>query len=117
MEEVKGSSPRSELVTLVSLIRRVTGIDSQLTPYNHIGDKNFKDWIFKKHGGAGQKFTEEQMEWLRLLKDHVAASFHVTVDDLDYTPFDALGGRGRMWQLFGDQTGALLEELNEALAA
>lgn len=117
LEEVKGHSPRSELVTLVSLIRRVTGIDSRLTPYNHIVDKNFKDWIFKKHGGAGQKFTEEQMEWLRLLKDHVAASFHVALDDLDYTPFDALGGRGRMWQLFGDQAGDLLDELNEALAA
>ena len=117
IEEVKGNSPKNELVALVSLIRRVTGIDRLLTPYNHIVDRNFKDWIFKKHGGAGQKFTEAQMEWLRLLKDHVAASFHVTVDDLDYTPFDARGGRGRMWQLFGDQTNALLEELNEALAA
>lgn len=117
IEEVRGKSPKSELMTLVSLIRRVTGIDSQLTSYNHIVDKNFKDWIFKKHGGAGQKFSEEQMAWLRMLKDHVAASFHVTVDDLDYTPFDALGGRGRMWQLFGDQTSELLEELNEALAA
>ncbi|MEW6079738.1 MAG: DEAD/DEAH box helicase family protein [Thermodesulfobacteriota bacterium] len=117
LEEIKGNSPKSELAALVSLIRRVTGIDSQLTPYNHIVDRNFKDWIFKKHGGAGQKFTEEQMAWLRLIKDHVAASFHVGVDDLDYTPFDAKGGRGRMWQLFGDQTDALLEELNEALAA
>ena len=117
IEEIKGNSPKNELVALVSLIRRVTGIDRQLTPYSHIVDKNFKDWIFKKHGGAGQKFTTEQMEWLRLIKDHVAVSLHVTVDDLDYTPFDAKGGRGRMWQLFGDQTNALLEELNEALAA
>jgi type I restriction enzyme R subunit len=117
LEEVRGDSPKSELAALVSLIRRVTGIDRQLTPYNHIVDRNFKDWIFKKHGGAGQKFTEEQMEWLRLIKDHVAASFHVAADDLDYTPFDALGGRGRMWQLFGDRASELLDELNEALAA
>jgi type I restriction enzyme R subunit len=47
----------------------------------------------------------------------VATSFHVTLEDLDYTPFDALGGRGRMWQLFGDQASELLDELNEALAA
>ena len=52
-----------------------------------------------------------------MLKDHIATSFHVELDDLDYTPFDARGGRGRMWQLFGDQTNALFEELNEALAA
>ncbi len=117
LEEVRGSSPKSELVTLVSLVRKVTGIDRQLTPYNHIVDKNFKDWIFKKHGGAGEKFTEEQMAWLRMLKDHVAGSFHVALDDLDYTPFDALGGRGKMWQLFGDQTDDIIDELNEALAA
>ncbi len=117
LEDVKGNSPKSELMTLVSLIRRVTGIDSRLTHYNHIVDKNFKNWIFKKHGGAGEKFTEEQMEWLRMLKDHVAASFHVALDDLDYTPFDAKGGRGKMWQLFGVQTEDIIDELNEALAA
>ncbi len=65
----------------------------------------------------GRQLTEEQMEWLRLLKDHVAASFHLTVDDLDYTPFDAKGGRGKMWQLFGDQAVDIIDELNEALAA
>jgi type I restriction enzyme R subunit len=50
------------------------------------------------------------MHWLRMLKDHIAASVHVDSDDLDYTPFDAQGGKGKMWQLFGD-------EMNEALAA
>ncbi|SMP65254.1 type I restriction enzyme, R subunit [Desulfonatronum zhilinae] len=117
LENVQGDSPKSELAALVSLIRKVVGIDERLTPYSHIVDRNFKDWIFKKHGGAGEKFTEEQMQWLRLLKDHVTASFHVTVDDLDYTPFDAQGGRGRMWRLFGDKADELLDELNEALAA
>ncbi|MGD9159369.1 MAG: type I restriction-modification enzyme R subunit C-terminal domain-containing protein [Desulfobacteraceae bacterium] len=117
VEEIRDNSPKNELVTLVSLIRKVTNIDSQLTPYNQVVDKNFKEWIFKKHSGAGEKFTEEQMEWLRMIKDHIAGSFHVELDDLDYTPFDALGGRGKMWQLFGGRTNALLDELNEALAA
>ncbi len=117
LEEVKDRSPKNELTALVSLIRRVTGVDGRLTPYNKIVDRNFKNWVFKKHSGAGEKFTEEQMDWLRMLKDHIATSFHAELDDLDYTPFDARGGRGRMWQLFGDQTNALFEELNEALAA
>jgi type I restriction enzyme R subunit len=117
LEEVKGRSPKNELTALVSLIRRVTGIDQQLTPYDKTVDQNFKEWVFKKHSGAGEKFTEEQMNWLRMIKDHISASFHVELEDLDYTPFDAYGGRGRMWELFGEQTEEIIEEMNEALAA
>ncbi|HRW98986.1 MAG TPA: type I restriction-modification enzyme R subunit C-terminal domain-containing protein [Cyclobacteriaceae bacterium] len=47
----------------------------------------------------------------------MATSFHVDVDDLDYTPFDAQGGRGKMYQLFGDQMDGIINELNEVLAA
>ena len=116
LENVRDDSPKSELVALVSLIRRVTGIDQQLTPYSKIVDKNFQAWVFDKQAGA-LKFTEEQMDWLRMIKDHVAASFHIEIDDLDYTPFDAQGGRGKMYQLFGDEMNDILDELNEALVA
>jgi type I restriction enzyme R subunit len=109
--------PKNDLVALVSLIRRVAGIDAVLTPYDRTVDGNFKTWIFRKHAGAGQKFSEEQMEWLTMLKDQIATSVHVDLDDLDYTPFDAKGGRGRMWQLFGETMNTILDELNEALAA
>ena len=52
-----------------------------------------------------------------MIKDHVAASVSFSVDDLDYTPFDAKGGKGKMWQLFGNDTENIINELNEALAA
>ncbi len=116
LEEVKGNSPKNDLVALVSLIRRVTGIDQQLTPFNKTVDKNFQEWVFGKQAGA-LKFTDAQMQWLRMLKDHIASSFHVDIDDLDYTPFDAQGGRGKMYELFGDKMNAIIVELNEALAA
>jgi len=57
------------------------------------------------------------MDWLRLIKDHVLRSYHIELNDLDYTPFDSQGGKGKMFQLFGDQMNDLIEELNEALAA
>ncbi len=116
LESVNGQ-PRNDQVALVSLIRHVAGIDSVLTPYDKTVDSNFKSWIFKKHEGAGKKFTAEQMEWLTMLKDHIATSVHIDIDDLDYVPFDAMGGRGRMWQLFGETMTTILSELNEALAA
>ncbi len=117
LDEVKGNSPQNELVALVSLVRHVTGIDSVLTPYDKTVDSNFKRWIFGKHSGAGKKFNEEQMAWLRMIKDHVATSFHLDIDDLNYTPFDAKGGAGKMHQLFGKDMNQIIEEMNEALAA
>jgi type I restriction enzyme R subunit len=116
LEKVSGQ-PKNELVALVSLIRKVAGIDDTLTAYDKTVDKNFADWVWKKQQGAGIKFTKEQMEWLYMLKEQIATSVHVEVDDLDYTPFDAKGGRGKMWQLFGDEMENIINEMNEALAA
>ena len=49
-----------------------------------------------------------------MIKDHIAGSIHLDADDLDY-PFDALGGRGKMWQLFGAETENIIVELNEVV--
>jgi len=116
LENVNGNSPKNELIALVSLIRRITEIDPVLTSYDQTVNRNFQDWVFKKQAGT-LKFSEDQMNWLRMIKDYVATSFHLEIDDLDYTPFDALGGRGRMYQLFGDEMNMVISELNEALAA
>ncbi len=116
LEKVNGNSPKNELTALVSLIRRVTEIDPVLTAYDLTVNRNFQDWVFSKQAGT-LKFNEDQMNWLRMIKDYVSNSFHLEIDDLDYTPFDALGGRGRMYQLFGDEMNVIISELNEALAA
>lgn len=115
LENCNGS-PRNELIAIVSLMRRITGLDKELTSYDKTVDKNFQDWVFKKQAGA-IKFTEEQMEWLRLIKEYIANSMHLDKEDFDYNPFNSLGGLGRMWQLFGRQTDSLIEELNELLVA
>ena len=110
-------SPRNELTAIVSLIRKISGIDSTLTAYDKIVDKNFQEWVFKKQAGNATKFNEEQMQWLRMIKDYVVNSFHIDKDDFDLNPFNAQGGLGKMWQLFGDNTENIINELNEALAA
>jgi type I restriction enzyme R subunit len=116
LEKAVGS-PKNELVALVALIRRVAGIDEALTSYDKTVDKNFADWVWKKQAGASLKFTEEHMTWLRLIKEHIASSIHLDTADLDYTPFDALGGRGKMWHLFGAEMDTIINDLNEVLAA
>lgn len=117
LEEVKSEQPKDELTALVSLIRRVCGIDEELRAYDKTIDENFKNWVFKQNAGQHNRFTQEQMDWLRMIKDHVVSSYHIEMEDLDYTPFDAKGGRGKMYQLFGEEMNELLDELNEILVA
>jgi type I restriction enzyme, R subunit len=114
--QVNGT-PKNELAALVSLIRKVAGIDSTLTAYDTTVDNNFKKWVFQKQAGNAPKFTEAQMQWLRMIKDYIAASFHIEQDDFDLSPFNAQGGLTKMWNLFGEQTDEIIDELNEALAA
>lgn len=116
VEGANGKSPKNDLTALVSLIRTASGIDEELTPYNKTINKNFQDWIFGKHAGK-PKFNEDQMNWLRMIKDHMANSIHFSKEDLDYAPFDAKGGVGKMYQLFGDEMDSIIEEMNEELVA
>ena len=116
IEQVKGQKPLNELTALVSLVRRVIGLDSTLTNYESVVNKNFQEWVFKKQAGA-LKFTEEQMIWLRMIKDHISSSFHLDREDLDYAPFDSKGGVGKMYQLFGNEMDTIIDEINLALVA
>jgi type I restriction enzyme R subunit len=117
LEAVKSKQPLDELTALVSLIRRACGIDPELKAFDTTIDENFKNWIFKQNAGKHNRFTAEQMEWLRELKNHVVNSYHLEIEDLDYTPFDEKGGRGKMYQLFGAEMNDIINELNEVLAA
>lgn len=116
VESTKANAPNNELTALVALIRAITDLDNTLTPYSATVDKNFQDWVFAKQAGS-LKFNEAQMSWLRMIKEHIATSIHFNREDLDYAPFDAKGGVGGMYQLFGDDMDAIIEELNEELVA
>ena len=117
IEDVKSNKPKDELTALVSLIRRACGIDTELKAFDKTIDENFKTWIFKQNAGQHNRFSPEQMDWLRMIKDHIMSSYHVELDDLDYTPFDAQGGKGKMYQLFGKEMDAVISELNKELVA
>ena len=117
LDDYKGEQPVNELTALVALIRRVCGLDEKLTRHSDRVRRNFQTWILNRHAGAGEKFTEEQMTWLRMIRDHLATSFTIERDDLDMAPFDAHGGLGRMYVLFGDGMDEVMSEMNEALAA
>ena len=117
LDEYKGSNPASDLTALVALIRRVTGLDETLTRHSDRVRRNFQHWVLNRHSGAGEKFSEEQMDWLRMIRDHLATSFTIERDDLEMAPFDGKGGMGQMYALFGNGMDEVMTEMNEALSA
>lgn len=106
----------AQLTDLISIIRFEMGYTGNLQPFADKVNYNFMQWTLRRNAGAVH-FTEEQMEWLRLIKDHIIASLSIEPGDLDLNPFDHKGGLGRFYEVFGDSYEAILIEMNEVLVA
>lgn len=105
-----------KLMDIISVIRFELGQEKILRPFEAGVAERFKGWVFSKNAGHGQ-FTEEQMDWLRMIRDHIATSGSVNSDDLDLSPFGEKGGLGRFYVLFGDKYQDVLDDMNYALVA
>lgn len=106
----------AQLADLISIIRFEMGYTENLAPFADRVNYNFMQWTLRRNAGAVH-FTDEQMEWLRLVKDHIAVSLSIETSDLDLNPFDRKGGLGRFYEVFGDQYEAILMEMNVELVA
>lgn len=115
--KVRGSSVRRQLTDLVSLVRFALGMDDELRPFADSVDKRFADWVFRHNARRATAFTPEQMEWLRLVKDHIASSCRIERDDFDYAQLAGKGGLQKAWSVFDGQLDELLAEMNEELVA
>ena len=115
-DKVRGKSTMHQLADLISIIRFEMGYGDNLQPFAETVNYNFMRWTLKRNAGAVH-FTDEQMEWLRLIKDHIAVSLSIEPDDLDLNPFDRKGGLGRFYEVFGDSYEAILIEMNIELVA
>lgn len=114
-EKVKRGTA-AQLTDLVSMIRFEMGYTDNLAPFADRVNYNFMQWTLKRNAGAVH-FSEEQMEWLRLIKDHIISSLSIEPDDLELNPFDRKGGLGRFYEVFGDSYEEILHEMNIELVA
>jgi len=114
--KVKGAGPKKLLTNVISLIRFAVGESDILEPFPVIVERRFQEWIDQQER-LGRKFTPEQMDWLVLIKNHIAASVSITLDDFELAPFYEKGGAVKASQLFGSELDNVLKELNEVLVA
>lgn len=106
----------AQITDLISIIRFEMGYADKLSPFADKVNYNFMQWTLQRNAGAVH-FTEEQMEWLRLIKDHIAVSLSIEPEDLDLSPFDRKGGLGRFYEVFGSEYKNILQEMNIVLVA
>ena len=114
-ERVK-TGTMAQLTDLISIIRFEMGYTENLLPFADRVNYNFMQWTLRKNAGAVH-FSEEQMEWLRLIKEHIITSLSIEPSDLDLTPFDRRGGLAAFYDAFGDEYEKILMEMNEELVA
>ncbi len=115
--KVAGADTRRQLTDLVALVRFALGLDEELRPFADRVDKRFQAWIFRHNAQRATAFTDEQTQWLRLIKDHIASSCAISREDFDYAQLADKGGLQKAWQVFGEQLDGLLVEMNEELVA
>ena len=113
--KVKGAGPQKLLTNIISLVRFATGESAELEPFPETVEERFGDWMNSAEG-AGQKFTPEQRLWLEMIKNHIATSVAIEMEDLELAPFYERGGPLKAYKLFGEELGRIMNELNEALA-
>lgn len=115
--KVRGADLRRQLTDLVSLVRFALGLANELRPFADDVDRRFQDWAFRHNARRATAFSPEQMEWLRLMKDHIAASCSITRDDFDYAELASRGGLQKAWLVLGGELDTLMKEMNEELVA
>ena len=112
--KVRGAGPQKLLTDIISLIRFAIAETPVLEPFTSSVNRAFDHWV-DVQVGQGRKFTPEQMKWLGMIRDHIAGSAAIDIEDFDQIPFNQWGGRIKAYGLFGDALPTLLSELNEAL--
>jgi type I restriction enzyme R subunit len=115
--KVKGTSQRRLLTDLVSLVRFAMQQDNELVPYPERVQSNYNAWLAQQQAAKGHTFNAEQLHWLEMIRDHIAANLGIEPDDFEYAPFNSEGGLGKVHQLFGAELTQVIEELNRELVA
>ena len=112
----RGASGQRLLTDIVSLVRYALHQDNELVPYRQKVEARYETWL-QQQQNQGRHFTPDQQHWLNMIRDHIANSLEIDLDDFDYTPFTEAGGLGKANEIFGNDFPKILTSLNKALAA
>ena len=105
------SGDTEQRTDLISLVRYAMEDNRFLEPFGATVNRKFEEWI------TGKAFTQEQREWLEMIRDHIATSLDIRMSDFELAPFAELGNGAKAYQLFGDDLDDMLTDLTEKLVS
>ncbi len=108
-ENVRGDT--EQRMDLISLVRYAVGENGFLEPFRQTVNRRFVEWLH------GKNITDEQREWLGMIRDHIATSLDIRRSDFEDPPFVELGNGAKIYELFGEGLDALLKDLTESLVS
>ena len=122
----KSKSPFKQMIDIVQIVRYEYGLTK--TPIIPFGDnvrKRYQEWMFEKNknkqgerGAGSQPFTPKQMQWLEMIRDHIAMNGCIEPNSFYLGSFAEKGGALTFFADFGNEKGmAIIDELNELLVA
>ena len=106
---VRGNAERR--TDIIPLIRFAIGESNFLEPFSVTVNRNFEEWL------DGREFTSEQLDWLKLIREHITTSLDIRISDFEFTPFTERGNGAKVYQLFGDELDDILKNLTEKLVS
>jgi type I restriction enzyme R subunit len=111
--KVAGKSEQQLLTDIISIVRFEMGESDQLEPFVQTVEQRFEAWMTEHH----DRFSEGQLDWLNMMKDHIATSAAMEKSDLQLEPFNQRGGLYRAHEVFRGELNSVIEELNQELVA
>lgn len=114
--KVKGKHEKQLLTDIISIIRFEMGESDKLEPFDQEVEERFQNWL-ENYQTEDDTFTQQQLDWLNMMKEHIATSAAIEKSDLQLEPFNQRGGIHRAHELFGDDLDYLINELNRELVA
>jgi type I restriction enzyme R subunit len=105
-------SYHTALVDIISMVKHAARTDEPL----YTAQQRVNRAMMKITGGRG--FTDEQMQWLERIREHLIENLSVDQSDFDALPiFSRYGGWARANRIFEGELPDLLKQFNEGIAA
>ena len=111
--KVKGQTNAERIADFISLLRYEIEKTKELEPYLDTVDKRFREWLGTQREN-GVEFTQEQLQWLERIKQHIATTAEIEADDFEYGSLQQMGGLGKAVRVFDGQERfkRIVKELN-----
>lgn len=103
---------KKPLADIISMVKHASNYDVPILTAQERVEQVIKK-LMKKHS-----FSDEQLNWLAYIKEHLIQNLTISKDDFIIMPvFNNHGGLSIARQVFGKEFEVLIQEINEAIAA